>query len=123
MLRVLLILLLTVGGCSSDPVLVGEPITVTEEEIDNYWVYDRSRSRLAIGRCVEKHGSGHAVVDMIIDSNGTPHVLEILEMTPDCILSQWPKVMIESSRYAAAPGNEGRTPIHAEKTLEVRWFE
>ncbi len=121
MLRVLLILLLTVGGCSSDPVLVAEPITVTEEEIDNYWVYDHSLSRRA-SHCIEKHMRGHAVVDMIIDSNGRPHVLEIREMVPDCVLSKWPKVWAESSRYVPAPGNENRTPIRVDKTLDGGFF-
>ena len=121
MLRVLLIFLLAAGGCSSDPVLVSEPITVTEEEIDNYWVYDHSVSRRG-SHCISKHMEGHAVVDMIIDSNGIPHVLEIREMVPECVLSKWPRQWAESGRYVPAPGNEHRTPIRVHKTLDVGVF-
>ncbi len=122
MARLLLVFVLSIGGCASDPVLVSEPITVTEEEISNYWIYDSTvsfRGSRCIDKHMEDHMEGHAVVDMVIDSNGVPHVLDILEMIPDCVLSKWPKEYAEASRYVPAPGNENRIPIRTRKTVKA----
>lgn len=113
--RTLAFVVLFLTGCAttSEPVLNGTPVDITQDELADYWVPRQS----GVNVSAPSNSAGCGVVDIrfLIDSNGEVHDVEVLDAQPRDTFDRAAIDMAEAFSYVASENNPRRTPVRVSR--------